>query len=76
MASAPETHFRVPNDRGSAVVGGGGQNIYDRLMQETTKTLVTPSATAIGGPSAATKISHMPSMKPVTYSGGFGVPGT
>ena len=40
---------RFKNNYSTAIVGGGGLNIYDRLLNDSTDNLLRPTATMIGG---------------------------
>ena len=44
--------------RGTAVIQGGGINMYRRLLNDSTENLIKPTALAIG--SGTTKVSTMP----------------
>ena len=44
--------------RGTAIMYGGGQNMYKRLLNDSTDNLLKPTAIAIG--SGTTKVSQMP----------------
>ena len=44
--------------RGTAVMFGGGQNLYRRLLNDSTDNLLKPTAIALGG--GTTKVSQMP----------------
>ena len=39
----------IPHQYSTAVMGGGGPNIYDRLLNDSTENLLRPTAHMIGG---------------------------
>ena len=57
-ASAGQFDKSYKAGRGTAVMFGGGQNLYRRLLNDSTDNLLKPTAIAIGG--GTTKVSQMP----------------
>ena len=62
MGRAPYTNLntQVMPEYSTAVIGGGGQNIYDRLLNDSTENLLRPTAAMIGSANriSASFISH------------------